>query len=359
MPLEVFDLDDARWPQMIQRARADIFYEPCYCRFVTVDTSHQPVMLAYQDDLGEVFDVTLRKNIADLPFYADVAHQFARSPTDLASPEYNSPIVIAEPGAVGELLRRYRRAVDEYCLESGVVTEFVRFHPLSESATAFADLLDLHQAAEMVYVDLRRGYDSAFCGYRENHKRNIKKALKQGAMFRFCPSRDEEATSLLHKLWSEAMLRKDAKSIYHHPLEHFVGFVQALGDRALIVESLVDNDVASVDVFVLGRKHIWHKYSGLDQRFRVTGAHTFAFDRTIHWAWQAGYEYFMLGGGMEQGDSTYQYKYGFSHLAAPVRHFKKVHDQKALNLLLEAKSAYNTRLGLETKQQYFPSYWLA
>ena len=241
MALEVLDLDDLGWPQMVQRAGADIFYEPCYCRFVTTGTSHRPVMLAYRDDLGEAFDVTLQKNVADLPFFAEVAHRFTRLPIDLASPQYNSPILIAEPGTAGELLRRYRRAVDQYCLESGVVTEFVRFHPLSESAKEFAGLpIALHQAAEMVYVDLRSGYDNAFRGYRKDHKAKIKKALKHGATFRFCPALDGEAVSLLHKFWSETMLRKDAKSIYHYPPEYFVGLVQALGDRALLMESLVD-----------------------------------------------------------------------------------------------------------------------
>jgi hypothetical protein len=37
---------------------------------------------------------------------------------------------------------------------------------------------------------------------------------------------------------------------------------------------------------------------------------------------------------------------------------KKVHDPKALALLLEAKKAYDSRLGLSTETDYFPSYWL-
>ena len=43
-------------------------------------------------------------------------------------------------------------------------------------------------------------------------------------------------------------------------------------------------------------------HGGLDQRLHDAVAHTFALDRTIHWAWRTGYEYFMLGGGMEPKD---------------------------------------------------------
>jgi hypothetical protein len=358
MAFRVLGIDDSHWPELVREAEADIFYEPSYCRFITDGTPHRPIMLVYEDDLGKAFDVTVEKAIGSLPFFAEVADQFPRSPFDLASPDYNSPVMLAERGDWEELLKRYRRAVDQYCIELGVITEFVRFHPLSQSAPACAQFLHVQPGAEMVYVDLREGYEHAFQGYRKGHKSTVKKAAREGAGYRFRSSSDAEALAKIYELYMETMLRKQAKSVYHYPFEHFQNLVRQLGDRILLSESLSGDQVASANIFLLGRKQIWFKYSGLDHRFRTSGAHTFMMDRTIHWACERGIDYFMLGAGVEPNDSTHASKRGFSHLSAPVHHFKKIHNQDVLDRLVEAKAKYDRKLGLVTRTAYFPSYWL-
>lgn len=358
MAFEALTIDDKRWDEFVRQGKADIFYEPSYCRFLTEGTQHQPVMLLYEDDLGKVFDVTLMKAVSSLPFYASIADKLPRSPVDLASPDYNSPVLLGEPDNFSQLIKRYRHAVDEYCMEMGVVTEFVRFHPLSESAALYSPILDIHPAAEMVYIDLRSGYEAAFHGYRKGHRSTIKKAAREGASFRFCSADDMDSLTKVYELYIKTMQRKDAKSLYLHGPEHFEKMARHLGDRVVMMQSLVGDGIASANIFLLGRKHIWFKYSGLDQELRSSGAHTLMLDRAINWACEQGFDYFMLGGGMEPGDSTYASKRGFSHCAASIHHMKKVHDKRMLDLLIEAKRVYDRNLGLPTETAYFPSYWL-
>lgn len=357
--LNVLAIDDSRWPDLVREAKADIFYEPSYCRFLTEGTPHSPVMLSYEDDLGRVFDVTVVKAIRSLPFFADIADQLSHSPVDLASPDYNSPIILADPRDVNELLRRYRHSVDQYCREANVVTEFVRFHPLSENVAACSQILEIHAGSELIYIDLRSGYEAAFQEYRKGHKSTVKKAAREGAEFRFCTNDDIGGLAKVYQLYTETMQRKDAKSVYLHGFEHFQNMARYLGDHLVVMQSLVEGQVASANIFFLGRKHIWFKYSGLDQTLRASGAHTFMLDRAIHWACEQGFDYFMLGGGMEPGDSTHASKRGFSHLSACVHHMKKIHDEKMMNLLVEAKTAYDNRIGHPTRTAYFPSYWLS
>jgi hypothetical protein len=358
MGFEILAIDDARWLELVQQAAADIFYEPSYSRFITGGTPHRPVMFLYEDDLGTVFDVTVEKAISSLPFFADIAGQLPRPPVDLASPDYNSPVVLADRCDSDELLKRYRCAVDDYCLDSGVVTEFVRFHPFSESIEVCAQFFELHPGAEMLYVDLRDGYEKAFQRYSRGRKSVVKKAAREGAGFRLSPGSDPEALARVYELYAETMRRKEAKSVYLYGLEHFQNMARHLDDRIVIMQSIAGNQIASANIFILTRKQMWLKYSGLDQRYRATGAHTFMMDRAIHWAHERGFDHFMLGGGVEPGDSTYASKRGFSHLSASVYHVKKVHDETTLNRLVEAKRAYDCKLGLNTGTAYFPSYWL-
>jgi hypothetical protein len=358
MGFEILGIDDGRWSELVRQAAADIFYDPSYSRFITGGTPHRPVMLLYEDDLGTVFDVTLEKAINSLPFFADIADQLPRPPVDLASPDYNSPVVLAEPRDSDELLRRYRRSVDHFCLDIGVVTEFVRFHPFSESLGVCTQFFELQPGAEMLYVDLRDGYEKAFQRYSRGRKSVVKKAGREGAGFRLSTSSDTDGLARVYQLYAETMQRKDAKSVYLYGLEHFQNMARHLADYIVIMQSLVRDQVASANIFILSRERMWLKYSGLDQQYRHTGAHTYMMDRAIHWACEQHCAHFMLGGGVEPGDSTYASKRGFSHLSAPVYHLKKVHDEATMNRLIEAKKAYDSRLGLNTGTAYFPSYWL-
>lgn len=358
MGLEVLRFDDPRWSSLVHRFQADIFYDRSYCRFLTDGSPHRPVMFFYQDDLGEVMDVTIEKEIASLAFFADVASSFSRPPVDLASPEYNSPIVMVEASAFPELLIRYRKEVDEYCRERGVVTEFVRMHPLSNSVSGLSAIFKLQQGAQMVYVDLREGYPPAFRAYRKGHKSAIKKAIRSGVTVEFCSQDDIATITALHRYYSDTMVEKEAKPVYLYSLDYFIQLASALQDRALLVRSMLNETITSASIFILGMRHVWFKYSGLNPAYRDTGAHTYAIDRTIDWASKNHFEQFMLGGGMQPGDSTYLSKVGFSHSIAPVHHFRKIHDETALATLVQAKNDYDRRQGKETRTDYFPSYWL-
>ena len=358
MAFKVLGVDDSRWAQLVDKGNTDIFYETSYCRLLTEETPHRPTMLVYEDDLGTVFDVTVAKAISCLPFFADIGDRVPHTPVDLASPDYNSPVILAEPSDYDELLRRYRRSVDQYCSDTGVVTEFVRFHPLSASVAACPSNLEIHQGAELVYIDLRAGYEAAFHGYRKGHKSTIKKATREGCGFRFCSNDDGDAVARISQLYIATMLRKDAKSVYLHGADHFQKMISHLGSRVVMMQALAGDEIASANMFLLGRKHVWFKYSGLEQQYRSSGAHTLMLDRAIHWACQQGFDYFMLGGGIKPGDSTHASKRGFSHLSAPIHHMKKIHNKQIFNLLIDAKRAYDSRLGQPTRTEYFPSYWL-
>jgi hypothetical protein len=355
MAFEVLAIDDGRWSELVRYAEGDIFYEPSYCRFLTEGTPHLPIMLLYEDDLGKVFDVTLVKAISSLPFFADIADQFTHPPVDLASPDYNSPIVRADPRDSAELLQHYRRPVDQYCRETGVVTEFVRFHPLSESA----ELVDIYPGAELLYIDLRPGYQNALHGYRKGHKSTIKKAAREGAEFRFCTSNDTHPLAKVYELYIEAMQRKDAKSVYLHKFAHFQNMARHLGDRLLIMQSWVGDQVASANIFLLDRKHIWFKLFGTGSATSCKrSTHIYVGPRNSL-GMRAGVRSLHFGRRDRTGRLNSCLQAGLLPSFSQHSPQKRIHNEKAMNLLVDAKRAYDSRLGLPTRTAYFPSYWLS
>jgi hypothetical protein len=356
LSLEVIEAGDPAWEATLARAPdADVFHRPEYAAFRSEGLAERLVMLRFEDERGLVFDVTTVKEIARRPFFADVASEFSRPPIDLASPEYNGPLVESAPADVSGLMRSYRAAVDDWCREAAVVTEFVRLHPRSQSVESLGQLEPLVKTSEQVYVDLRGGYQHAFSTYRRKLRQQLRNAARRGVEVVFVEP-DAERLATFVRLYSETLRRRAAKSIY--PASYFASLFQHLRSRALLVEARARGEVASSTVFLAAGSSVWALYSGTVPDLFPTYAHKYMYDRVVAWAAERGFQYVMFGGGLEPGDGLYFHKQGYSSLSAPVHHLRKVHDPVALRRLLEAKAASDRRQGRQTRDDYFPAYWL-
>lgn len=357
MPLEIIELGDPRWRELIVRSNADVGYCEEFCRFRLKESNARALMLYFEDELGTVFDVTLEKDISTLSFFAAMADQFNAKPVDLASPEYNGPLFIGNPSQPDELMRRYRLSVDNYCENHQVVTEFVRVAPMLPSSEALAQVESLQSVSEMIYLDLRGGYENARKNYSSKRRQELNRAARGGASMKIVPA-NQGNISRFAELYESSMDRKKTKSVYFHSREFFSELFKTLGDRALLVEAYAGDRLASSTIFLLGQKRVWAQYEGTVYELRDTDANLYKTDRMIAWSAEHGYDYFMLGGGFYSQDGPYQYKMRFSRTTAPIRQLRKVHDQLLLERLLGAKAEYERERGRVARTDYFPSYWL-
>jgi predicted N-acyltransferase len=359
MSFEVITPTDPRWLSTLSTSNAGIFYTPEYCGLHREHGS-SPAMLLYQDDLGAAFDVTSVKEVASLPFYESVAGEFTHSPIDLANPIYNGPIVVSDDTDRHELLRRYRNAVDRFCADNNVVTEFVRFHPLYEGSEALSSIENLIPVSDILYVDLREGYEAARKQYRKGHKWAAQKAARDGASWSIVEPNDEHLPTFL-RLYEWTQRRNETRNMYVQEEPFFRSLFKALKGRALLAESYAHGDVVSSSIFLDDRTCLWYQYSGSALDLLGTNAHTYLMDRMVAWAASKGISYLVLGGGgdpHDPADGIAKFKRGFSHLMGKVHQLKKVHHPATLETLQLAKDRYNRSLGREVQGNWFPSYWL-
>lgn len=351
--------DDSRWEDRLRQApETDVFYSREYARFRNEALLDSCVMLSYEDELGMVFDVTELKQVSRLDFYHSLPEPGPRPSIDLASPEYNGPVLVAAGGDRAELLARYRRALDAYCQEKGIVTEFVRLHPLSGAAPLLGALEPLISSSEVVYVDVSGGHEAARAGYRPEHRAAIRRAVRSGASVHFVTP-DDDAIGRFVALHAETLGRKaDVKSYYRRTRPFFEALFRRMGDAALLVESRTPQGLASAAICLAGPRNVWYLYGGTRPEAIAGGANKLLFDQLVAWCAANSKATLVLCGGFAPGDGLYQFKRGFSRLSAPVPHLRKIHDPARLQQLLAAKAAFDEGLGRPTRLDYFPSYWL-
>lgn len=357
MPLDVIAIEDSRWPGLIESFGADVFYEREYCKLQQQRMPALPRLFHYRDDLGEVMDVVMEKQISSLNFYREAHLPTLQNPADIVSAEYNGPIVHADAIVVSEVFRRFRSSLAEYYRSHGVVTEFVRFHPFQSAVDRVREMEDCVSVSEVIYIDLSEGYDTAKRKYRKGHRAAATKADRIGVNVRFVDP-TEENIGRLTTLYTDTMRRRNAIAERSRSHDFFESLFRCLGRNALLVEAQLGEQCCVSAVFLLGRGHVWYMFAGTNPDLKSSEGGILLLDRVAHWAAEAGYSTFVLGGGWSLGDSIYSFKRGFSHLVRPVFQLRKVHNQTALNVLMEAKTNYDVKRGRATHVNYFPPYWL-
>jgi serine/alanine adding enzyme len=238
------------------------------------------------------------------------------------------------PSAPGE----WRSAFRDACAERGVVSEFLRLHPLRGNAAYAGDDVEVRRVQEMVVLEVD-GDDQELVRRMVPQARNkLRKAGRAGLEAR--PSRDLER---FFRLYTDAMHQLGADRSYLFPLEYFVA-LDALGDGLLMLDA---GPAASLFLCGAGAMHYFLSASS-DEGRRAAAANLIIYE-AMRIARERGLGLLNLGGGLRDGDALHAFKCSFGPGRTDYSVGSAVHDQDAYRRLSAAA-------GAAEGERFFPAY---
>ena len=252
-------------------------------------------------------------------------------PGDGGLRDVTTPYGYGGPAGPGDAAAFYA-AYDGWCAATGVVTTFVRFHPLLGNAELAPPAVRLERLANTATWPLDPEAD-LLAGMHQMHRRGVRKALREGVEVRV--RRAPERLDDFVELYEESMRRHEAVAFYFFPKAYWQALAGPLRDR------LVRFDAHRDGVLLASQLHLssppwlhYHLGAATDEGFRL-GASKLLFHESARWAREEGYSEFHLGSGLGGGEnSLWQFKQRFS--PHPGREFsigKIVHDEEAYRAL--------------------------
>ena len=226
-------------------------------------------------------------------------------------------------GPVGSDVAGFWREYDVWCRGRGVVTTFVRFHPLYANARD----APIHVEPLAPTIAWRLEQDDLEAGMHLNHRRAVRKARNAGVTVRAA-----EGVGEFVPLYEQTMRRAGASAFYFFPSEYW----QAL-ERTVLVRfdaELEGEPVASALCLAAPPWLHYHLGASSDEGRRI-GAMTLLFLEAATWARERGYERFHLGGGVGGAeDSLHEFKRRFDPDGlVPAAIGKAIHDEEAYSRL--------------------------
>ncbi len=349
--------EGARWEAALAAMpAADIYFTPAYTRLFADLDGDDAVALLWETPRGRVLFPLQLRDLSRLPFSRDAgagpgATHDATSPYGYSGPLTDLP---AGPQA-SELINDFMSVARDGLRARGVVSLFIRFHPLIGNAAYFPeDALDLSRRSDTVYLDLSsawyKGLSSA-CRYE------IRKSERRGVTIEAARSPSEWAA--FGDIYRETMRRRSAREWYVFPQAFLDETRESLGSGVTLLLARHEGRVLGGSLFLeaFGRGH-YHLSGvsaeaaglGVANRLVVEGARLCAAhgSKTLH-----------MGGGVAPEDGLSRFKASFSPLRAVWDKACIVLDPVAYEALVEANSESRMQGGERPENSSngpFPAY---
>jgi serine/alanine adding enzyme len=208
-------------------------------------------------------------------------------------------------GALAPDAESARRFYDWYagwCREHGVVTSFVRFHPLLRNHREAESAFRLEPVAGSVSWPLE---GDLMAGMHAHHRRVVRKAERAGVEVSITAAPEDLGPFV--RLYEETMRRNEASEFYFFPEAYWRG----LEGRDWVVLLEAGGDAAIVCFATAPWLH--YQFGASADAARSTGASHLLMLAAARWGQERGYEQLHLGAGVGGGGGPLlQWKQRFS-----------------------------------------------
>lgn len=232
----------------------------------------------------------------------------------------------------------WRAAFRAACADRGVVSEFVRFHPVRANQDQAGDDVRLTHVQDMVVLDVGADDEELIRRMVPQARNKLRKAIRSGLTAE--PSRDLER---FWRMYSDAMRALDADRSYHFGLDYFES-LDGLGDALLMLDA-----GPAAALFLRGAGAMHYFLAASTDEGRRTAAANLVIYEAMRIARDAGLSVLNLGGGLRDGDALHAFKCSFGPGRRPYFVGAAVHDQGAYNRLSAAA-------GAAPDEPFFPAY---
>jgi hypothetical protein len=302
--LTVLTLDQAeQWDATVRSfANHDVYWLSGYVKAFWIHGDGTPLLFHFDDGTTRGINVVMKRDIAKDPRFA------GRLPEDrffdFATP-YGYGGWLVEGPAPASLFDEYRAWLER----NGIVSEFVRFHPLAknhESCTGFYDVLQL---GGVVHMDLSS--PAAIWDNMSGKNRNvIRKAVKNGV--KIYNGRFPGIFAEFRKIYDATMDKDHAESYYYFGDAFYQSILDDLPWNSQVFFAEKDGQVISAAIMIGANGRLNYHLSGSLREYGHLAPGNLLLHSAALWGCANGFKTLYLGGGVGSGeDSLFKFKRAF------------------------------------------------
>lgn len=320
--------------------------------FPTSDFYYMPDYLATQEQLERGRALLA---VWDRPYFdGKVAYPFIKRSIDgyddmfdITTPYgYGGPIYSGSPADSSRAICEFRAEFSDFCRQSQIVSEFIRFHPLLGNCVGDCCGMEIAYVRDTVVVELDPNRDP-LATFPSKTRNMVRKATRRGV--RVEASSDARLLKEFIRLYDETMRRRDALGYYFFPDSFFKKLLEPTEWSSFLLTAWLGDVAIASALFIHFGQFLHYCFSGSDPEFQVVAPNDLIIYEAALKGLEIGARRLHLGGGYaEAEDSLFRFKASFSDVRTPFYIGRQIHDREAYDKLCDVLGRNN--------EGYFPAY---
>lgn len=340
--LTVYTLEEKEaWDAAVRTFREyDTYWLSGYVKAFQIHGDGTPLLLYYEDGETRGLSVVMKRDVAKDSRFTELIPEGEYF--DLVTPYGYGGWLIE-----GEKTEGLFEAYDKWIRKNGIVSEFVRFHPMISNHGACGDYYEVIRLGEVVHMDLSSP-EAIWENMSSKNRNMIRKAEKNGV--RIYSGRFPAIYERFREIYNGTMDKDNAEAYYYFAPAFYESLLIDLPENAQVFWAEKDGTVIAASVMLTANGRMNYHLSGSLREYSTLAPGNLLLYKAALWGCAMGCRTFYLGGGVGSGeDGLFRFKRAFYR--GELRHFyigKKIHDPEKYGRLCGMREL--------PESGYFPKY---
>ncbi|MGL6106530.1 GNAT family N-acetyltransferase [Romboutsia sp.] len=327
---------------------ADIYFTKEYGSIYEENNEGKLETYIYESEKGKIIYRFLKRKI-------NLAKE--KELFDIITPYgYGGPLLLnCKDDELESLIEEFKVDFQNYCNKSGIVSEFIRFHPLVENHKGMELYMDIENIRSTICIDLK-SKDYIWENLTPKCKNRIRKAVKYEIKIE--RSNSEKDLYEFIELYTKTMEKNKASEYYYFDKTFFENTTKYLKENVTIFKAIYQGETILSSLIMSYGDYVHYHLTGSREEYLNLGVNNLLVYEVALWAIDNGYRYFHLGGGyIGNEDSLFKFKKGFSKSEKGEKKFyigKKINLPQEYEKLVKIREKENQICLNNTN--FFPAY---
>ncbi|MDT2719651.1 GNAT family N-acetyltransferase [Enterococcus gallinarum] len=337
--------NENEWSDIVNKFQNnDVYFEYSYYKSFSILGNDKPQLFYFCSDQGKVaYPYMLRK--IDLRTsssqYFDISTVYG----------YGGPLFeLSTTGNLSLLQEEFEKVFKENCINSNIIAQFDRFHPLLKNHEFFSRYEEVTLNRETITIDLT-DQNQIWGNIHPKRKNLIRKSLKNDI---HCVIDDRKETlNDFIEIYYETMKINEADDYYFFKNEFFEVSQELLGKKLVICNAYKDDEIICSILVLVSDNYLHYYLSGTRAMYKSLQPNSLLLYEIAKWGNNIGKKFFHLGGGVSsEKDSLYRFKKSFNRKETAENNFyigKRIHNLEVYTHLCDV-------LDKDKNSNFFPAY---
>ncbi len=343
MVFTVYSLEQSdQWDAIVRSFREyDVYWLSGYVKAFQIHGDGEPLLFFYEDKTTRGINVVMKRDVAnDERFKGKIEEGLY---FDFATPYGYGGWIIE-----GEDREGLFQAYCQWLGKNGIISEFVRFHPMVKNHEAARSFYEVIQLGKVVHMELSTP-EGIWDNIISKNRNMIRKAIKNDVVI--YNGRFPEIYEKFRTIYNGTMDKDNAEDYYYFRPEFYQSVLEDLPYNAQVFWAEKDGQVIAASIMIGANGYLNYHLSGSLREYSSLAPTNLLLYEAALWGYANGYKTLYLGGGVGSGeDSLFKFKRAF--YKGDINHFfigKRIYNQEKYDELLGMRAEIDN-------PGYFPKY---